>query len=821
MSTLVVDMDGAAKVDWVGGKADALARLVAAGFDVPAFIVISPAAFLADRLAPAVDTEFAAKLKAIGAERYAVRSSAASEDSAAHSHAGQFLSLLNVTPKDVGSSAVKVWQSGATESLEAYRKARGIEATTDRPAVIVQAMIASRVAGIAFSADPVSGDRDMVVISATPGLGDKLAGGETEGLTYRYRRTTREPVTPDPEIGDGLSPDEVAQIAQLAIKLEAFFGSPQDIEWAFERDRLYLLQSRPITTLPATPRDARASRIFDNANIVESYPGIVSPLTFSFAQYIYAHVYRALTRLLGVSPDAIRRQGKTFDHLLAHIDGRVYYDLINWYRVLALLPAFELNRRYMELMMGVDEPLPETLVEQVVAERDVARSKWIVRLRLTWVGLGMVWHAVRLPRTISRFMARLNDALAEPIPSGADATLDAHAAAYRRLERALLERWDAPLINDLICMIAFGASRKVLERWAGSDGIRLHNDVLIGQGDIVSAEPAQWIRAMGVLVAEHETIRDRLVKGDVMAIDDLPELAESLDQYLQKFGDRCAEELKLESVPLTEDPAPIIAAIAAAARPHARAKQERIDLRMRLRELFPRSPLRRWIARCLLRWARARVRDRENLRFERTRLFGRVRRLVRAMGTELAKRSVIGRPDDVFFLTIGELIATGEAATLSPDLGKTAKDRRAGQEDDRSRPDPPHRIEMPAGSKKWRAVRPSKAPEYEVPDVRHGLGCSAGVVAGNAKVVRDPKSETVQAGEILIARFTDPGWIALFASAAGIVVERGSLLSHSAIVAREMGIPCVVALKGALDWIETGERIEIDGETGQVSKIDG
>ena len=137
------------------------------------------------------------------------------------------------------------------------------------------------------------------------------------------------------------------------------FGQPQDIEWAIENGSLYLLQSRPITTLRNIPDPDGALNIWDNSNITESYNGVTSPLTFSFARSVYEGVYRQFCRILRVPQRKIEANDLTFRCMLGLIQGRIYYNLLNWYRVLALLPGFTVNRRFMEQMMGVRESLPD------------------------------------------------------------------------------------------------------------------------------------------------------------------------------------------------------------------------------------------------------------------------------------------------------------------------------------------------------------------------------------------------------------------------------------------------------------------------------
>jgi phosphohistidine swiveling domain-containing protein len=804
MSFIVAQTD-ARDVSEVGGKAAALSRLATEGFAPPAFFVIRAEAFEAEGSPP----DLPDALAGLGPGPFAVRSSARAEDGAEHSHAGQFDTHLNVAPGDVWAAAEQVWRSGFSDRVSTYRAVK-TGGAAEGPAVIVQRMIDPAAAGVAFSADPVSGRRGVVVISAVSGLGEALVSGEVDGESWAVEAAATGPDRPEV-----LNADEAMRIADLARRAEAAFGVPQDIEWAIDGDGLHILQSRPITTplLPA-PNPDDAFTIYDNSNIVESYPGMVSPLTYSFALHVYERVYLAFVALLGVPRKTIEDNSAIFGNMLGRVDGRVYYNLVNWYRALALLPGFSLNRGYMETMMGVSEPLPAEVTEAIgpPAARGLAKVREYAKLAR--VALGLLWQAILLPRTRARFYDRLNAALDggfDPDTAGPTAL----AAEYRRVESTLLDRWDAPLVNDFLCMIAFGASRNLLEKWLGPEGLTLHNDVMIGQGDIVSAEPAQRIARIGRMVAE-AGVAEALARDGIAALDAHPAIGAEVQAYLDRFGDRCTEELKLESIPLGEDPAPLLQAIAASA---ARVPADhRPAPDPDWKALFPDAPLRRRIAKTLVTWTKARVRDRENLRFERTRIFGYTRRVFLALGREFAARGLLATPRDVFFLTRDEVLGAVEGNGLSPDLKSLVALRKTDYEAAAERPDPPERIELrgPAIAPAWT----SDLPERDTARSRSGTGCSAGRITARARVIRDPRTEALSPGDILVARHTDPGWIAVFSNASAIVVERGSLLSHSAIVARELGIPCVVGLKGATNWIEDGEALSVDGATGLVERID-
>lgn len=815
MTRTIVPASEAVDAGRVGGKAAALARLSRLGFDVPPFIVVDTK----DTEGPTAET-LEVSLGHLGSGPYAVRSSGCEEDGNDASHAGQFLSILNVTRENVEAAISRVAQSGLSDGLAAYRTARGLYSDGGAPAVIVQRMVQARAAGVAFSADPVSGRRDRIVISATQGLADQLVAGDVDGDQY-VLDSTAGTILERPEGGGILREEDIDAIRQLALRVEQSSGAPQDIEWALEGDRLFLVQARPITTplrAPAIP-DATLT-VFDNSNIVESYPGLVTPLTFSFAQYAYARVYQAFLEICGVNDDTIRLHRGALDNMLGRIDGRVYYNLINWYRLLALLPGFRISRSHMETMMGVAEALPAEIADRLApppAKGIAAIGEW---LRVARMGAALSWEAVRLRRTIAKFYQRLNTALqggAKPVNS---MSLTELAGEYRRLEALLLDRWDAPLINDFLCMIAFGSSRKLAEKWLGADGLSLHNDIMIGQGDIISAEPPRRIARMAEIAASDPALIDALARGDRAAVRTNSQLDASVSDYIDKFGDRCIEELKLESITLDVDSSPLLASIAAAAanKPATTRARPAPAGMQQLDRLLAGHPAKRVALRGLMSWAKARVRDRENLRFERTRIFGHARRVFLAMGRQLRAIDRLDADRDILLLTVPEVLGAIEGFGIDRDLKAIVEVRTREAEREAACPHPAERITL-HGAIIASSSQELTAPVVQASDELKGTGCSAGLVRAKARIVRDPANEKLERGDILVAQHTDPGWIALFANASAIVVERGSLLSHSAIVARELGIPCVVGAKNAMTWLETGELIEVDGATGLVRKV--
>ena len=858
--TAIVESRGVLEIPDAGGKARALAAAMGAGLPVPPWFLVRSRALphgasegtSHDDVDLASEVASALRRLAPGGQPVAVRSSGADEDGAEHSFAGQFDSFLNVRHGEVLSRIAAVRASGSTGRVLSYRRTRGLAAHPQPPDVIVQRMVPARVAGVAFSADPVSGRRGIAVVSASHGLGTAVVNGEADADVWHVDRRgaivarriavkgrKHEPaeggvvsvsLAEDEARAASLTDDEVRAVTALARAAARSFGRPQDIEWAYEDDRLWLLQTRPITSLDSRPDPDGEIALWDNSNIVESYSGTTSPLTFSFASEVYEHVYRQFCRLMCVPDASIARHDDAFQNMLGFVRGRLYYNLLNWYRVLALLPGYTLNRAFMEQMMGVKEALPADLAARIGTAGPARRSRARDAVRVLRMIAGLAAAHFTIEKRTRAFQRRLDAALAAPDPALDLLRPDELVLHYRNLRQRLLLSWDAPLVNDFFAMIFYGLLRRACVRWLDDSEGTLQNDLVAGDGGMVSAEPALRIRDMARLAAADRLLVERLDKGTVdearAAARNVPQFLAALDAYLEKFGDRTINELKLETQTLHDDPLPLLRSIGALARQAGTASPEnhpgavlRSSARQRAADALRRHPLRRVVFGWMLRNARARIRDRESLRLERTRLFGRVRRIFVELGKRLHAAGALEAPADVFFLRVDEVLAFVEGRAVTTNLRGLVAIRREEEAGYAALPAPESRFETRGLVYVGHEFRGANRAELRGGQERHGTGCSPGVVRGVVQVVADPRAADLRPGSILVAEHTDPGWVMAFPSALGILVERGSLLSHAAIVARELGIPAVVSLPGLTRWLRDGDLVELDGASGAVRRI--
>jgi len=839
----------------IGGKARNLAELSNLGLNVPDWIVLSqqtlaalsdkkgnlnlPGELLDEICSHFFDTDF-----------LAVRSSALDEDGGDFSFAGLFETKLFVTKDNLEERIQEVWLSSFAERVQLYREKNGLKQLSGL-GIIVQKMIPSESSGVAFGINPVTGNRKQQLISAVFGLGEGLVSGELDADNYLVGDKIEAEIAHkeayfafdyDKKYGvknfelpaekrklSVLNDNQVREVQALLKILEKHFHKPQDIEFAFYENKLYLLQSRPITSLAKVADKNDVYVLWDNSNIIESYPGVTTPLTFSFISKSYEGAYRLFCEYLGVDKKVIEANQSVFENTLGLINGRVYYNLKTWYLMLAMLPGYSINARFMEKMMGVKERF------------DVPQSYIISKGRAWWrimkMAFKMASRYYSLPRKRREFEILLNSTIAKyKAIDFNEKSANELLQLYLDFEKTLLNEWKAPLLNDFFAMIWFGRLQSTCEKKLKSSNPNIHNDLLCGSADIISTQPIHRTIALASEVSQSTLWKERFldlspeVLWSTLKKDNTEEgirMHAEIVRYIADFGERCIGELKLETISYTQDPALFVAILQTyvkneiTSNKHKNNTEEEIRTKAEaeVNQLLRGKFYRKYKFRKTLRKARELVSSRENLRYERTRAFGIVRELFSAMGVRFYAEGILRSDRDIFYLTKEEIIQFIEGRSVTQDLKKLVELRKAefvAYE------------EMEIPSERFASYGPvyhandffSNEKVEELTGDLKGIGCCPGRVTARVQVVKDPKDISSLNGSILVTSSTDPGWVTLFPSASAIIVERGSLLSHSAIVSREMGIPCIVGVTGLLRTLKTGDLVEMDGSTGVIKVLE-
>ncbi len=853
-------------VSAVGGKGLNLYRLLALGLNVPNFAVLDqinlvdliPAEIQnIDSYPEIIETidayEFPSNfLEQLGHcftdykdKLFAIRSSALMEDGKQFSFAGQFETHLYVQWEDIPTFVKNIWKSNFSDRVSTYLNTNKLEAQFGI-AVVIQEMIDPDVSGVAFGLNPNTGAEDSKVICSVYGVGEGLVSGELNADTFnldgsnissdivlKEQKAVRASsgqiefinVDSDQQEKATLNSDQILFIAAQLTLLEKKLGAPQDIEFAVKNDIIYLLQTRPITAIIQKPTTATGKNriIWDNSNIVESYPGVTTPLTFSYIKTAYESVYRQLALLMGASKKTVSENNAVFANMLGLINGRVYYNLLSWYKVLALFPGYSLNAQFMENMMGVKE--------RFELEKDTTTSKLSALYRTGIMLFKIVGHSFTIKKTSRLFLEDVNAALDRLKAMDLDnMTAYELKSAWIKLDAELTAKWKAPVINDSFAMIYFGRLQKMIEKYGISDNPNLQNDLLCGSKDIISVEPIHRSIELATAISKDRELKQLFLEKNTVDIWEQLNghpFKTKIQAYIDKFGDRCVGELKLETVSFKQDPTLFLGTLKAFVKQNVTTKStaSTIDQDLRnaaekeVKQALKNKPYKRYKFNKGLKKTRYFVSNRENLRYERTRVFGITREIFTAIGKRFESNKAISHHRDIFYLTKEEIFAFIDGTSVMRDLKSHIEIRKKEFENYKNQEVPAERITtfetVNYGNDFF-----NNSLEIDPDADLKGLGCCPGVIKARVRLVKHPDEVESLDGDILVTSSTDPGWVTLFPTASAIIVERGSLLSHSAIVSREMGIPCIVGVTGLLKQLKTGDLIEMNGSTGTIKRIE-
>ncbi len=779
--------------------------------DVRRAIIESP---MDDSLAAEIESHY----NTLAASRLAVRSSATAEDLPGHSFAGLYDTYLGISNlEDCLIAIKKCWASLWTERAYSYRQKNGFDHSKVEMAVIVQSLIPADVAGVIFTSDPVTGDDNRIVIEACLGLGDALVSGK---------------VTPDRVVLDKRGLNVLSQtvsahcidkqtaqkLAKLAIKAESEFGCPQDIEWAIHQCNIFLLQSRPITTISKT-KSWEDRQIWSSFAAKEVIPDVVTPATSWMLGSLEEKIFKPFFDVLCIDKGDI----PTFE-LIA---GRVYFNAGLW---TAVVRHFRImNKMNWEAFAGSEpelvlmlEKLRNTPTEDLPKIKH-NRVRFILRFPLLTVS--MLCNTRRKSQSILANARKINEKWV---------CIDAAGLSAERLADCLTEAInDFPegiiKVSDFICMCHWMAYFPILEvvckRWF-PDEQSCAGKLLAGLGNMADAEAGLDLWRLAVKINDSTALKGLvqsnakwdIVHEELVKSPSGEEFLTEWKRFMKVHGHHCRGELEFYNRRWSETPDYILGILRSylgsmeksnLLENRRRIVEQREQLVEKCRQKL-KNPVKGAVFNHLLVRAQYGSAFRENIKSELIKLMASIRSIQLELGRKLAAGSLIADCNDVFFLKLEELrqLTRGRSEVY---IRQVIAARRADYE-------------------KWQTISPPNVifgrfnPDTYVPadvnagaNLLGGLAVSPGVVSGKARVIlRADDNEQVQAGEILVAPFTDPGWTPYFIPAAGIVMDQGGLLSHGAIIAREYGIPAVVNVGNATKIIKTGQTIQVDGDRGVV-----
>lgn len=869
-----------------GGKGANLGELTAAGFPVPPGFVLTTAAYDAfvqtNALQPAIvglaravaagdpagaeeasqkiralfaagemGEELAAaiadayqQLRSASGDAVAVRSSATAEDLPSASFAGQQDTFLNIQNAEALLDAVKkCWASLWTARAIAYRQRQAIDPATVSLAVVVQVLIPAQASGILFTANPVTGQRNEILINATWGLGEAIVGGlvtpdtvvvdkakwqivsreiaAKSTMTVRTETGTEEqPVPADQQNQPVLDDATALELAQYGAAIEEHYGMPMDIEWAIAKGKspiasgeISILQARPITSLPAPsaapPPDVKwepvaPKTVWMRRQIVEHIPEPVSPLFEDL--YLTVGMDQTVEKLLasmGEIGGANLDLGAMMPHgFVGTINGFAYTTAsikMNWSNFWAILRIYSRIFSFLKMSAfdweGVVLPQYQALIARwgaldLAGTSDAELLEGIAELA---AADGHYWFGSAVNLGLSRAL--------DPI--------------FDKLLRSPLVRFALPEPRPGSSSFLRGFDSKALDAQAEMEALasQIHGTPALRQ--LVIDTGAEQLTAA---LAGHPNGQPVL---------------DALQRYLDAYGHQIYN-LDFVAPTQSEDPLPVLLSLKALVTTppleDARTRQAKMAAQREAlvaHTMQALNPLSRRLFGWVWKWTKKYAPYRESVMFYMGAAWPTLRKLAAELGRRLAAAGVIANADDIYYLNSGEISAALEARQNSgslPSFAQTAKERRALREA-RKRLTPPAKVpergEIRFGPIKFSMFDPTPSGAVNTGAMLTGYAVSTGRVTGAASVIRSIEDfSRMQPGTILVCTTTTPAWTPLFSQAVGLVTDVGGALAHGSIVAREYGIPAVMGTGVATERIKSGMLLAVDGDAGTVTLLE-
>jgi pyruvate,water dikinase len=844
--------DPKATLENAGGKGMSLAKMLSAGLPVPGGFHVTTAAyrrfvaenglqprilkeiegidpadpaaletasqqiggfFAAGKIPPEIAAAVSEAYAALKEAPVAVRSSATAEDLPGASFAGQQETYLNLRGTEAVLEAVKkCWASLWTARAIAYRLKHQIDQDTVALAVVVQELVLADAAGIMFTANPINGKRDELVINDAWGLGEAVVSGavtpdtitikkatgqvirqeiaEKSVMTVRTAQGTEEvPVPDDQKKKAVLTGAQIAELAALGVKIEQFYQSPMDVEWALAGDQFFIVQARPITALPPEWKLPDPTAHYFRGSLAEHTPSPVTPLFATLGlELANLAIIRLWERLIGQDTHRLVAGG---------------YQSINGYVYL----GYRLGGKNMFTFMKISITNLGSLLRGSVARWQAARQEFAAVVE-EWehrqVGSLAPSELLEGVRAVFGAACRYFTEIQTTLPTAAMSE-----ALFTRLYNSLIRRKQDPPAPTFL--LGFDTAALRAEK------------SLFDLAGWMNANPALAEYALQTPTEKLQADFRHEVPPEALPAELWTEWRLRFQRHLDEFG-RTAYEFDFAHPTPQETPGPMLDTVKAflagkASNPYQR-QREAIDKREQATQaVLERAGWpRRGLFLKLLRWAQDTGPMREDSLFDMGMGHPLVRRMLAELGRRFVAGGAIGQADDIYWLEKSEveaLIATLERGIPLPDFAGRIPARKA-QWQAALKISPP--VMLPETSIWNRFIHGKETERKNGKVVLKGVGTSGGLVTAPACVLFGPEDfGQLKPGDVLVAVTTTPAWTPLFALASAVVTDIGGPLSHSSIVAREYGIPAVMAARSATRSIQTGQVVTVDGNTGTVT----
>ncbi|MEJ9220583.1 phosphoenolpyruvate synthase [Paenibacillus glucanolyticus] len=757
---------------------------------------------------------------------YAVRSSATAEDLPHASFAGQQDTYLNIIGIDAILQHIsKCWASLFTDRAVIYRMQNGFDHSQVYLSVVVQRMIFPQASGIIFTADPMTSNRKLLSIDASFGLGEALVSGLVSADGYQVQEgkivdkriatktlaiygrkeggTETRQIDLDQQKAQTLSEQQILELARIGRQIEAYFGSPQDIEWCLDQDTFYIVQSRPITTLyPIPEAKDEDNHVYVSVGHQQMMTDPMKPLGLSF--------------YLLTTPAPMRTAG-----------GRLFVDVTP-------MLASPVSRETILNTLGQSDPLIKDALMTII-ERDFitllpnenkepapSNSK---AKSTPGVQAPIEYDPSIVSDLIKRSQASIEELKHNIQTKSGSGLFDFILEDFQQLKKILFDPQSSAVI--MAAMDASAWINENMEKWLGEKNAAdtLSQSVsgnITSEMGLALLDVADVIRPYPEVIDYLQHVKDDSFMDELIKLDGGPEARDAIYDYLGKYGMRCAGEIDVTRTRWSEKPitlVPLILGNIKNVEPHAsqrkfeQGRQEALAKEQAILDRLKSLPDGEQKAKETKRRIDL-IRNfsgyREYPKYGMVNRYFVYKQALLKEAERLVQAGVIHDQEDIYYLTFEEFHELVRTHKLDGQIISQRKEEYRLYE----KLTPPRVItsdgEIIAGKYKR---------EHLPADAMAGLPVSSGVVEGRARVILNMEEADLEEGDILVTSFTDPSWTPLFVSIKGLVTEVGGLMTHGAVIAREYGLPAVVGVENATTRILDGQRIRVHGTEGYIEIV--
>jgi phosphohistidine swiveling domain-containing protein len=780
----------------VGGKGAHLQKLSSWNANVAPFVVLGTEVHEQYLLSGTIPEEVRREIQAfiLLHGKVALRSSMTGEDHAAYSFAGLFDTFLGIDQDNWEEALKKIYASLGSQRVTNYLKLKNINIDL-KMAVVLQKEIRVEKSGVLFTRSPML-PTSAITIDAAHGMGEGVVSGLVDVANYSLTRLGEVIEGSDSGVLNSMN---LKQLIKESLRLEEILGRPADIEWGYVGEELFIFQIRPITT------SFSPLKIFADTNLSESYPGTVSPFTATFIQKVYENVFTESAILLGAKGKRLEILKAHYAQIIGVIDNHLYYDLEHYYAILRSLPGGERNITNWHKMIG----------GKIEGIKVPFHATYLSKIETIQAACSLLIFASKKRKHYSSFLSSL-DLLVERILKDID-QLESSEKTIRYMSDLVKKSlgFGLTVANDVYIMIGLGImGHRFKKRGIPEDSII---DLLKTTQSLDSVKPLHAFEKLTIGLSSkfiHDLESFALEPGLDPYSKSFRKLKEmgweaevtALSRFINEYGDRSFEELKIESLPFKNDPQLLITFLKWGKNTSAMVHRSKAAQEIKLNLLDKK----------IIKFTRECIEFRETSRLWRGRFYHLFRIMIMKLSEQLKNEDKAWKHfklADFFSISNSEWEMYLRHELNANDLRQLMQSRISWQTKHQNFPE----FVCWSPTEKLPQFNKSSAKV----DILKGQGVSPGIFEGRALVLENPTEamSTELDNFILVTKNTDPAWVYIMSRSRGLISEKGSMLSHTAIIGRELGIPTIVGVKSATDLIKTGDLLQINGTTGEVSKV--